>query len=92
MRTPEWKRSVSIGTNRKVSEMSSLLVVTGLGVVILINLSIGLIGYRVALGHIKRMAEIEPPETCTIFSQEPDPRGDQPLTPEDIDKIEEWNK
>ena len=72
--------------------MSSLFVVTALGIVVLINFSVGFIGYRVALGHIKRMAEIEPPETPTIFSQEPDPSGDQPLTPEDIDKIEEWNE
>lgn len=62
----------------------------GLCGVLGINLAIGIFGYRAALAHICRMAAIEPPEEGISFRSQPELRADQPLTPEDIDEIEEW--
>lgn len=71
--------------------MPTAIVFVGLATVVLLNLSIGLFGYRVAMKHTKRMAQIDPPERCQMFQKELEGQADQPLTAEDIDRIDDWD-
>lgn len=74
-----------------MSELS-VVMVAGLAGVVLANVTAVAFGYYAAMRQVKRLASIDPPETPELFRREPGQRADQPLTPEDIDRIDEWEE
>ena len=49
-------------------------------------------GYYAAMRQVERLARIDPPETPELFERDRAQRADQPLTPADIDRIDEWEE
>jgi len=74
-----------------MSELSVVLVGALAGVV-LANVTAVAFGYYAAMRQVERLARIDPPETPELFERDRAARADQPLTAEDIDRIDEWEE
>jgi len=65
----------------------------GLAAVIVIQLSAALFGYYTAMGHVRRMLDIEEPEEPAFVQNARNQlRKDGALTPDDIDEIDDWDE